>query len=73
MFIFCKDLILKPIHEFLSWRISNGDKKCSTDNVMAEHHYSFYVVAHVAACQIRNVLLTGLFVMPNWDELYINE
>ena len=25
-------------------------------------------LAQVAACQIRNVFLTGLFVMPNWAE-----
>ena len=30
----CRDLI----QEFLSWRISYYDMKCSTDNVMGEHH-----------------------------------
>jgi hypothetical protein len=31
------------IQEFLSWRISYYDMKCRTDNVMSEHHLSFYV------------------------------
>jgi len=32
------------IHEFLSWRNSYYEMKFSTNNVMGEHHYSFYVV-----------------------------
>ena len=29
---------------FFSWRISYYEMNCSTDNLMGEHHYSFYVV-----------------------------
>jgi len=34
---------------------------------------NYQELVQVAACHIHNVLLTGLFVMPNWSELYTNE